>query len=214
MKMRRILFACLFIAVLGVFTIRQAAAAIPGVTLTGTSISVAEGSAFSGTVATFTDSNGGDTAASFSVAVDWGDGFNTIATVTGGSGSFTVSCTPCPHTYAEDGSYSVLVTLTRTSDSTTASVTSTATVSESLLSMSTNPFPGIASEGSPLTGPTGTLSDPGSADPASSYTVTVQWGDGTTSTGGLAGAPANFAWSTGSHTYLDEGFFTITITAF
>src|SRR5437763_5745762 len=48
-----------------------------------------------------------------------------------------------------------------------------------------------------------TFQDPGSTDPASDYTATVDWGDGTTTAGSVSGSAGSFT-VTGSHTYSDE----------
>ncbi len=77
----------------------------------------------------------------------------------------------------------------------------------------------------PATGPdfteqtVGTLSasfvDPGSSAAPSDYTVTVDWGDHSTSTGSpdvtVTGSSGNYT-ITGTHTYADEGSFTVAIT--
>ena len=83
--------------------------------LSGTLAAVAatEGTSFSGTVATFTDTNTVDSASNFRGTIDWGDGTTTTGVVpTGGSGTFTVSGT---HTYADgqDGPQAVSVTLSQ-----------------------------------------------------------------------------------------------------
>jgi hypothetical protein len=57
--------------------------------------------------ATFTDANTASTTADFTGLADWGDGNVTPVTITGGSGTFTVSAS---YTYANAGSF--LVTLT------------------------------------------------------------------------------------------------------
>ncbi len=73
-----------------------------GLAVTATSFSVAEAAPFNGTVATFSDSNTALTPASFTATIAWGDGTTTAGTVTGGSGSFTVTG---QHTYADEGSF-------------------------------------------------------------------------------------------------------------
>src|SRR5262249_19932756 len=64
-------------------------------------------------VASFSDSNGGDTAASFTATIEWGDGTTSAGTVSGGAGTFTVSG---GHTYADEGNFGASAILTRTSD--------------------------------------------------------------------------------------------------
>jgi hypothetical protein len=85
-----------------------------------------QGIPFTGTVATFTDTNTANVAGDFTATIDWGDGDTSPGTVSGGSGSFTVSGT---HTYAASGPFSVTVTLAEDPPGTaTATVTSTANV--------------------------------------------------------------------------------------
>ena len=56
----------------------------------------------------------------------------------------------------------------------------------------------------PLTGMTvATFTQPG-AQPASAFTATIDWGDGTSSAGVVAGGGGSYA-VLGSHTYADEG---------
>src|SRR4029077_16896298 len=70
--------------------------------VSGGSINIIEGQAVpaNSQVATFSDSNNLDTAASFTASIDWGDGTTTAGTVSGATGSFTV--TGGPHTYTGD----------------------------------------------------------------------------------------------------------------
>src|SRR5215471_8935453 len=66
-------------------------------------------------IASFTDSTPGDTANNFTVTIDWGDNVTTTGTVVGSNGSFTVQGA---HTYADDGLFLPVATITRTTDST------------------------------------------------------------------------------------------------
>jgi len=62
-----------------------------------------------GTVANFTDSDTVNTASDFTAIISWGDGTSSAGTVSGGSGSFSVSGT---HTYANTGNFPLTVQLT------------------------------------------------------------------------------------------------------
>jgi hypothetical protein len=64
--------------------------------------------AFSGTVATFDDTFTANVPGDFVATIDWGDGTTTAGTVSGGSGSFTVSGA---HTYISPGQDTVTVLL-------------------------------------------------------------------------------------------------------
>jgi hypothetical protein len=72
-------------------------------------ITAFQGIPFTGPVATFTDSDTGNTAGDFTAVIIWGDTSSSAGTVTGGGGSFTVSGT---HTYASTGTFAVSVVLT------------------------------------------------------------------------------------------------------
>src|SRR5437879_4840802 len=48
-------------------------------------------------------------------------------------------------------------------------------------------------------------------DPASAFTATIDWGDGTTTTGTIVGSNGSFTVD-GGHTYADEGFPQATVT--
>ena len=80
-------------------------------------VTATEGTALPTTtdVASFTDANNTDTAASFTATINWGDGTTTTGTVVGANGSFTVQG---GNTYADDNFYLPVVTITRTTDST------------------------------------------------------------------------------------------------
>jgi hypothetical protein len=81
---------------------------------------------FTGAVATFTDTYAANVPSDFVATINWGDGGTTPGTVTGGSGSFTVSGV---RTYGAPGKNSVTVTLSDDAPGTaTASVVSTANV--------------------------------------------------------------------------------------
>lgn len=172
-------------------------------------VSVIEGQAFSGTVMDFTASDAGP----FTATINWGDATPpTAGTVTPlGGGSFQVAATATPHTYPEDGSYTVSVQINDTADATSANNSTTAKVSEAVLTATGSSF--SKPEGSSATVTTATFTDPGSPDPASSFTASIDWGDGTTTAGTVNGTAGSY-FVTGNHAYADEGTFTVTTTFF
>ncbi len=106
-----------------------------GDALTGHPVTFAAtaGVPFTGTVATFTDTFAGNVPSDFVASINWGDATVTAGTVTGGSGTFSVSGT---HTYAAGGTYTVTVTLTDDAPGTaTATATSTANVGNAPLAV-------------------------------------------------------------------------------
>ena len=93
-------------------------------TASGTPVSATEGNAVTATVATFTDANPLATTADFTATITWGDGTTSDGTIAEKNGVFSVTGT---HTYAEDGSDLIGVTI-KDDGGSTASTTSTATV--------------------------------------------------------------------------------------
>jgi hypothetical protein len=70
-----------------------------------------------------------------------------------------------------------------------------------------------AVEGAPFSGvPVATFTDPDPAATAAEYTATIAWGDTTSSAGTISGPTGGPFTVTGSHTYLEEGIYTVTVT--
>ena len=172
---------------------------------------------FTGVVATFTDSNAFSQLGDFTATIDWGDHVLAAGTVAAkpGGGGFTVSGT---HTYPTPNQIDpVIVTITRTSNGQSVQTTGTATVVEPVLSLSASAV--SATAGLAFTAQVGTITDSDPSAVASNYAVTIDWGDGTTSTptavsattppaaGGSAFAVA------GIHTYALPGTDAIRVTA-
>src|SRR5262245_11394796 len=129
---------------------------------TGATITTIEQDTFSGTVATFGDTNPAASPADFTATIDWGDGTSDAGTVSGSlGGPFSISGS---HIYAEDGSYTTSVMLTENPPGTASAVaTGVAKVLESNLLIT-----GVsihATEGVQFSGIVATASDPGSPDP-------------------------------------------------
>src|SRR5207302_425988 len=134
----------------------------------------------------FTDTRTAATAADFTGTIDWGDNTTTAGTaqgvtVTGGSGTLTVHGT---HAYADEGVYTIKVALADDAPGTaTATFTGTATVTPITAGGAIS-----LTEGQAVTDfRVATFSDPGSPAPAGSYAATVDWGDGTATSGTAQG---------------------------
>src|SRR5207245_7598911 len=84
------------------------------------------------TVATFTDPGtpAGEILTDYSASIDWGDSSSSAGTISLSAGVFTVNGS---HTYAEEGTKTVTVTLSH-DGAPTATATSTATVSDPAVS--------------------------------------------------------------------------------
>jgi hypothetical protein len=59
--------------------------------------------------------------------------------------------------------------------------------------------------------PVATFTHEGAPEPASNFSATINWGDGTTSAGTVSLSGTTYSVA-GSHTYLDEGSFSVTVT--
>jgi hypothetical protein len=177
------------------------------ITAQGTAFNSTEGAGFTGTVATFTDPTVAATAAEYTATIDWGDlSSMSPGTITGGNGTFKVSGT---HTYAEEGTYKVTVTINDVdTPSNTATANSTANVKDAALTASpacssTSPqsYTGATATFTDAASPFGTLLD---------FSATIDWGDGTTTAGTVTGADGGPYTVSGSHTYATTGNHTIT----
>jgi hypothetical protein len=172
----------------------------------GMTITATQSHAFSGPVATFSDTDTANVAGDFAATINWGDGTTTTGTVVGSNGAFTVDGS---HTYATAGQFTIHVQGADDSPGTaTFAATSTAKVG----------FPGVmvltaATEGKMLANNTkvATFTDNHPGDTASSFTATINWGDGTTTAGTVEGSGGAFTVD-GGHRYADEGSDTATVT--
>jgi len=166
------------------------------------------------TLATFTDSNTTNVAGDFLATIDWGDGTTSTGTVSGSSGSFTVTDS---HTYAHNGQDTITVDV---SEDPNAQAVAFANATDTAL-IGIAPVSGGSvdiAEGAAV--PAGTqlavFADSHNLDTAASFTASIDWGDGTTTTGTVVGANGSFTVTGGPHTYTgdagDEGRNTVTTT--
>jgi len=136
--------------------------------------------------------------------VDWGDGSTSTVIrdsdiVDGGSDDFAFS--DLTHTYADDGTYTITVTVNDFLDGGQVTQTTTVTVAE-VAPTATVTGAGPTEANSLFTLSIGTPTDPGD-DPVVQYIV--DWGDGTQT---LLTEPGDL-----THVYKDVGTFDITVTA-
>ena len=193
---------------IGAFELVQAN--LEAITATGATFGATEGVTFTGTVATFTDPDSASTAGEYSATIDWGDTTPTTpGTISGPTGGpFTVSGT---HMYAEQGTYSVTVTITDADNpKNNATVISTARVNDARLSSTCATIP-VSTQ--TYTGPTAIFTDQSSTGTLSDFSATISWGDSSSSPGTITGGPGNAPYTvSGTHTYASTGTFLITTT--
>jgi hypothetical protein len=192
----------------------------PPLAVTADNVLATFGTAFSGTVATFTDTNTTLTASNFTASINWGDGTTTTGTVTADpKGGFDVTGT---HTYTLDSGLtpvwdehgpgfgihgrSFLITVTvnsSTGDSGTAqSVASVSPVQANLQAA------GVQIDtivNTAFTGTVATFTSQATGAAAGDFTASINWGDGTTSTGTVVADPSGGFDVTGTHTYTTTG---------
>ncbi len=162
-----------------------------------------EGAPISGDVATFTDDDPSALASDFTVMIDWGDGAHGPGTVTGSTGAFTVGGT---HTYADEGSFSVAVSI-GAANGATAMATGTAHVNDASLTAIGRPV--TATVGVPFSGDVMDFHDLNPGGTLADFTASIDWGDGVVSTGTvLAGTPSGLSVN-GTHTYTSVGSFSV-----
>jgi hypothetical protein len=188
--------------------------AIPGGAL-ARSFTVTEGQGFSGTVATFTDAGSSAAASAYSATIAWGDGSTSAGSLTGSAGSYTVAGS---HTYATAGTFAVAVSIYGPNNA-SAYVTGTATVPEADRLIGTGAPLISATEGTALhdIGLATFVNRGFPANPASGFSATIDWGDGTSldRTGVVSGnGPAGGSPYTvrGTHAFLREGVYPVRVT--
>jgi hypothetical protein len=170
-----------------------------------TTINATEGTSFSGVVATASDADPASTGSEYEATIEWGDGSSSVGTVSGTGGSFEVDGS---HTYADEGSYPVKVTLTDIdTPANHDTATSTANVNDAALSASGVP----ATSAQAFNGVVANFSDANTSSTTEDFTATIDWGDGSsTSNGTVSGSGGSYSVS-GSHTYAGTGYFTIKV---
>ncbi|MGH7137112.1 MAG: DUF4214 domain-containing protein, partial [Pirellulales bacterium] len=176
------------------------------------SVFATAGAAFSGPVAIFNDSATSAPASGFTAVISWGDSQNdvTAGSVTGGDGQFTVSGN---HTYAQDGSFPVTVTIEENSGVSGAveDEATTSAIVEPPAGFTATPTTLTGTEGASVSGTVATFTDPGSTAAPTAFTATIDWGDGSSSTtAAISGSSGNYT-VTGNHTYSDYGSFTVSV---
>jgi ELWxxDGT repeat protein len=158
------------------------------------SLSATEFQPVSGVVASFVDTGGNDGAADYTALINWGDGAITQGTVAPFGAALNVLGT---HTYTHASTYTTEVTLFD-ADGSGAFASGSADVLDAALQghgRSTNFVEGVAGSGV-----VATFSDADPTGQAGDYTATINWGDGSTSSGTVQANGSSFVVN-GTHTY-------------
>ena|GEM_PF-901938 len=210
-----------------------------GVTYSAISLVPSVGLSFNERVATFTDPNPADTAGSFTVTIDWGDGTTSAGSVVADpSGGFDVignhsfAMATSPSSGNSDGRIHAAAAPAGSSDEgdsggVTVKVTSpggagfTATDSVSTdnppITVSTKPleeaFADPYSSDLPFQGVLATFTDPDPDYGPADFTATIDWGDGSgEEEGKVSGNVAQGYSIEDTHTFESDGTFDVTIT--
>jgi Cadherin domain len=177
-------------------------------TPTPVALSGVEGTAIAATVATFTDANPNALPSDFSAIINWGDGTTSAGTIVAqNGGGFAVTG---PHTYVDEGSYLTTVAINDVGGSTTTA-TSTATIADADVLSGQGVNVGASVNQALNNIIVAKFTDAYAGSQAGDFTATINWGDGTISTGTVSGGNGSFAVS-GSHTYTAAGQDSVTVT--
>src|SRR5205085_11950542 len=160
-----------------------------------------EGENHSFSLGTFSDPGFNDSP--WLVNVSWGDGSPDTSF---SNGAAQGSLGSRPHTYADNGTYTVTVTVTD-KDGGVGSAQFKVTVANVAPSV-TAPAGQSSDEGSSHSFSLGSFSDPGAGD--NPWDVSVDWGDGSPDTALAASSQGSLG--SASHTYDDNGSYTATVT--
>jgi hypothetical protein len=172
---------------------------------------ITEGAPVTIQVASFTDADTTNTPgdpntnpADYTAIIAWGDGTSSPGAIAfDGLSGFNVSGI---HTYVEEttpGSPYQVSVLIKDVGGATASANTTLTVGDALLSVAASPAQ-TATEGKPFTAQVGAFTDANPLGTVSDFSVTIHWGDSTTSPGAVSQLANGTFTVTGTHTYAEE----------
>lgn len=170
--------------------------------LSATALSVAatEATQFNRVVATFSDSDAQDVASDFSANINWGDGGKSAGSITFGTDNlFTVAAS---HSYAEEGTEPVTISIAHTSG---ATVTAQTTADILDVAVAATGLTAAVAEAATFSGAVATFTDPAGAEAIGNYTATINWGDGSTTPSAAITLNAGVFTVSGTHTYVEEG---------
>ncbi len=195
----------------------MASAHLPQTGLEGESIGAITG------IATFTDPAGDTNPSDFTATVNWGDGTTDVGTIqllSSGAGGSNFEVNAPAHTYIEEGTYSETVTLHHNALPAVTTPQQTISIADQQVTVPvvTPPVSPLEGQATAASFDLATFTDPaglGLETPAD-FGAVITWGDGTTSTGTIkfdnsTAAGANYEVDAPSHTYVEEGTYTISV---
>ena len=187
----------------------------PGLDVSATPITAYASAPFAGQVATFTVGSSVAPVANFTAQVNWGDGTTDSGTVSQPGGPGTPYEVADGHTYNSFGTYTLTIDVTDTSapagyDSQSASETVDVTAPAVSITPDTLPVQVV---GTPFSGEVATFTSSVPTVGLGSYSVSLDWGDGTTSAATVTqpGGPGTPFDVSGSHTYATSANYSITV---
>ncbi len=171
-------------------------------------LSFVEGSSASFLVATFSDSNPSLMASDFMASISWGDGTSSLGVITSNGVGFDVNAS---HTYADEGNFTPQISFSSDNGG-LASALDSASVVDAILSNSL--FAGVnAVEGSPFIAQIGSFQDANTLASTSDFMASIDWGDGTVSSGDVVPSGGGQFVINGNHTYAHDGTYTVSANA-
>jgi streptogramin lyase len=182
----------------------------PSPVVSSTTLVATEDLSFSTGVASFIDANPNALISDFTATIAWGDGTNSSGTITqpGGIGtSFNVTGS---HLYADEGTYSVTVQVADPLNATGTAV-STADVADAPLTAQGLTLASV--DDLPLAGAIASFTDANPVAPTSDFSASIDWGDGSTSTGVITqpGGVGTAFQVLGNHTYLGARSYSVSV---
>ncbi len=146
--------------------------------------------------------------ATATATIDWGDGAapspGTISPTAVAADTYSITGT---HTYAEEGSYKVTVTVDDLDGTTT--IEGVATVADA--SLSASPVVLTLQEGRPFAEMVATLSDANTNAGASDFTATIDWGDKQAGVGAVEALGDGRFAVVGRHSYPHRGTYVVSV---
>jgi len=178
--------------------------------------SIAEGQETTEVLLQWTDGGGTESDNPYTAFVDWSDGTEEIATVTGGPGGYAVSVPGSSHFYGDEGKPTAIVTVNESGVQQSPLFVAKVPITVTEGDIVSNPTLNVsaATEGAAVPAGTtvATFTDSNVDNVASDFAATVKWGDGTSSAGAIVYSFGTISVVTSTdHTYADEGEYSASV---